>query len=310
MPTRPCRSCLPLLGAAVLLAAAPAFSAEPSGPPGPPEPRNRLVAGTFTVVRYNPIGLDQQLSLTFRQRIGDSDDILYKTRFWSVGAMGAWNPANWSARVEAMFEPIAVFQLRAAYDTRGYAGSFGALLSSADPMQCITDACIGASTAADQDYAGMVQGLTLEPALQIAIGPLAVRNTFAVEYSAWSVVPATDTVVYDPGPDFLRPASGWTLTENATVGYLGDRFFAGALYQWINPLGLPGNAVQRVGLLGTFTFFDRGSAHGWFNKPTIIALALFNLAHRGRAGPVPTAIVAFTTESDLLPATPAAVPAP
>ena len=310
MPIRPSRPRLPLLGVAVLLAAAPALAAEPSGPSGPPEPRNRLVASTFSVIRLFPTGLDQQVTLGFRQRIGDSDDILYKTRFWSVSAMGGWNPANWSARAEAMVEPIAIFQLRAAYDAKGYFGGFGALLSSTDPAQCITDLCLDAATAADQDYPGVAQTLTLEPALQIAIGPLAVRNTFAVEYSAWSVVPATDTVVYDPGPDFLRPASGWTLTENATVGYLGDRFFAGALYQWINPLGLPGNAVHRVGLLGTFTFFDRGSAHGWFNKPTIIALALFNLAHRGRAGPVPTAIVAFTTESDLLPATPAAVPAP
>ncbi len=304
MPTRSLRPCLPLWSAAALLAAAPALAAD-----APPEPRNRLVASTFTVGRYYPIGLDQQLTLTFRQRIGDSEDILYKTRFWSVGAMGAWNPANWSARVEAMVEPIAVFQLRAAYDARGYFGNFGALLSSADPLQCITDDCVTASTNADEDYPGVVQGLTVEPALQVAIGPLAVRNTFAVEYSSWSVR-AGDTVVYDPGPDLLRPATGWTLTESLTAGYLGERFFAGALYQWINPLGVPGNQVHRAGLIGTFTFFDRGSAHGWFNKPTLLALALFNLAHRGRAGFIPTVVVAFTTESDLLPAVPAAGSAP
>src|SRR5262245_33117304 len=99
------RPSLPALGAALLLAALPAFAE------GPTEPRNRLYVGTWTVGRYYPAGFDQQLELTFKQRIGDSEDLLFKTRSWQVGAMGAWNPANWSARVQAMVEPIAVFQL-------------------------------------------------------------------------------------------------------------------------------------------------------------------------------------------------------
>src|SRR5215212_9019113 len=108
MPTRSLRSFLPLLGAAMLLAVAPALAA------APPEPRNRLVLSHWTLARYYPIGLDQQAIVAFRQRIGDSDDILYRTRFWQLSVMGAWNPANWSARVEAVVEPIAVFQLRVA----------------------------------------------------------------------------------------------------------------------------------------------------------------------------------------------------
>jgi len=300
MLTRPS---VPRLAALLLLAAA---SARADG--GFQEPRHRLIATTFTVGRVYPIGLDQQVTLTLKQRIGDSEDLLFKTRFWSIGAMGGWNPANWTARVEALVEPIAVFQLRLSYDARGYFGNYGALLTSSDPLQCITDACIEAATNADQDYPGVVQGLTVEPILQAAIGPVAVRNTFDFEYNWWGAR-AGDLYVYDPGPDFLRAVQGWTLTDNATLGYLDPHLFAGALYQWINPVGVPGgNAVHRVGAIATYTFFDRGAEHGWFNKPTVVALALWSLQHRGRAGPIPTVVVAFTTETDFLPSVKAPSP--
>src|SRR6185295_2927373 len=90
------RPALRALGAALLLAALPALAE------GPTEPHDRLIAGTWTVGRVSPIGFDQQVSLTFKERIGDSEDLLFKTRSWQVGVMGAYNPANWSARVEAM----------------------------------------------------------------------------------------------------------------------------------------------------------------------------------------------------------------
>jgi hypothetical protein len=278
---------------ALLLLAAPAFAE------GPTEPRDRVIAGTWTVGRYYPIGFDQQVSLAFRQRIGDSEDILYKTRFWQVGAMGAWNPANWSARVEATVEPIAVFQLRVAYDTRSFFGGYGVLLSSADPNQAITDAAVAAATAADLDYPGAVHGITVEPALQAAFGPFVFRNTFGIEYNVWGVR-AGDLYVYDPGPDILRSAQGWTLTETATFGYLGGNLFAGAQYIWINPVGVDGNQEHKVAALAAWTFFDRGAEHGLFNKPTIVALAIFNIIHRGRAGPFPTLVAGFSSESDLL----------
>lgn len=287
------RPSLPALGAALLLAALPALAE------GPTEPHDRLIASTWMVGRYYPAGADLVGTLTFKQRIGDSEDVLYKTRSWQVGVMGAWNPANWSARVEAMVEPIAVFQLRAAYDVRGFYGVLDALLSSTDPHQDISDAALDRAAATDQDYPGNVQGITVEPALQAAFGPFVFRNTFGIEYNVFSVRPG-DTVVYDPGPDILRAARGWTLTESATLGYLGAHLFAGAQYIWIDPVGVVGNQEHKVAAIAAWTFFDRGVAHGLFNKPTLVAIAIFNIVHRGRAGPFPTLVAGLSTESDLL----------
>ncbi|HEY8211503.1 MAG TPA: hypothetical protein VIG99_28665 [Myxococcaceae bacterium] len=286
------RPSLPLLGAALWLAAAPALADAENLV----EPRNRLVGSTWTVGRYNPLGFDQQVTMTFKQRIGDSDDILFKTRSWQVGVMGGWNPANWSARAEAMVEPIAFFQLRAAYDVRGFFGGLGAIYSGPGPDLDITRPAVAAAEA--QEYAGIVQGITLEPALQAAFGPIVIRNTFGIEYASWSVR-AGDAVVYDPGPDIARPARGWTLTETGTVGYLNGHLFAGAQYIWINPVGLP-RQQHKVAALAAWTFYDRGAEHGWFNKPTVLAVAIFSLVHGGLAPFPPTMVVGLSTESDFL----------
>src|SRR5262245_12106737 len=196
MPARSLRPFLRLLSTAVLLSAAPALAADP------PEPRERYTLGTFLVGRYNPIGFDLQGTLGYRQRIGDSDDLLFKTRFWSLSMMGGWNPANWSARVEAMVEPIAVFQLRAAYDTRGYFGIFGAQLSGSNSRFDITNEALDKSIGS---YPAVVHAFTLEPTLQAAIGPVAIRDSFAVEYANWDI-PFGHSYVYDPGADLIRPS--------------------------------------------------------------------------------------------------------
>ena len=46
---------------------------------------------------------------------------------------------------------------------------------------------------------------------------------------------------------------------------------------------------------------NRGPGRGgWFNKPMLLVVVLFNLQHRGRAGPIPTVAAGFSAEGDLL----------
>jgi hypothetical protein len=284
---------------AMIASATPALAADGDRPM---EPRDRLMVTTFTVGRYNPIGLEQEAMAIFKRRIGDSDELLFRTRFWSIGAGGAFNPANWTAKVEAEVEPIAVFQLKAAYEAFGYFGNFGSIVSSADPNMDITDAGLAAAADRGENRPTIGQTLSLHPTLQAAVGPIAVRNTFSVTYGNWSV-PNGHTVYYDPGPDLLLPADGVTLSNSAAAVYQGGPLVAGALYQWFNPLDVPNNMVHRVGALATWAFVDRGPGPGYFNKMSVVFLSLFNVQHRGRAGLFPTLILGISTESDLLGST-------
>jgi hypothetical protein len=290
------------VGTAETLVVVAALAVIASAPPALASDGERLMVTTLTVARYYPIGLDKQGMAIFKQRIGDSDELLFRTRFWSIGAGGAFNPANWTAKLEAEVEPIAVFQLKAAYEARGYFGNFGNIVSSAHPNMDITDAGLAAAADRGESRPTIGQTVSLQPTLQAAVGPIAVRSTFSASYGSWSV-PTGNTVYYDPGPDLLLPANGITLSNSAAVVYRGGPFVAGSLYQWFNPLDVPNNMVHRVGALATWAFVDRGPGQGYFNKMSFFFLSLFNLQHRGRAGLFPTLILGLTTESDLLGST-------
>jgi hypothetical protein len=261
-------------------------------------PRQRLTLSSVLIGRYYPIGADLQGRLAFTQRMGDSEELLWRTRFWRVEGSATYNPASWSVGLAADFEPIAVFQLRAALEHRGYFGSFGTLVSSARPEMEYSDAALEAAAGRGEHYATGGQTVWLQPTLQAQVGPLGIRSTFSASFGRMVVRPG-HTLFYEPSQDLLLPASGFTLGNTATVAYLGGSWVAGAIHSWISPLGLgPQNQVHRLGILATYTFQDRPEV--FVSKPTLLALALFNLQHRGRQGPIPTVVLGFSIESDLL----------
>jgi hypothetical protein len=260
--------------------------------------RDQVLFTTLLLGRYNPIGLDAQGSLAFQHPIGESDDLLLKTRFWSIQATGTYNPAEWSGSVAAEIEPIAVFQLRGLVEYRGYAGGFGELLSYDDVLAPIDDSSLQAAADLGLHYATWRTTLRLEPKLRAAVGPIGIQNVFGINYGYVAVRDPTHDVYYDPAQDLLMPANGLTFSNQFSVVYLGGPVTAGGLYDFIAPRGLgAANHVHRLGAFASYTFFDNPRV--WINKPTLFAVANFNLVHRGRAGPIPTVIAGISTETDL-----------
>jgi hypothetical protein len=253
-----------------------------------------LVAG-----RYNPIGADAQGSLVFERPIGASDDVMLKTRFWSIGATGTYNPAEWSGSIAAEIEPLAVFQLRGLFEYRGYSGAFGEILSYGDVLAPIDDTSLRAAAELGLNYPTWRTTLRLEPKLRLAVGPIGIQNVFGINYGYVAVRDPAHNVYYDPAQDLLMPADGITFSNQLSVAYLGGPLTVGGLYDFIAPRGLgAANHVHRLGPFAAYTFFDNPKA--WINKPTLFAMANFNLVHRGRAGLVPTVIAGISTETDFL----------
>lgn len=281
----------------VVLCALPLSGLSQELAPNDDIPRNNLLLTTFFVGRYYPIGLDAQVSLVYQRHLGDSQELLWKTRFVGVSATATYNPAEWSLQAAAQWEPIAVFQLKVAGEYRGFPGGFGEILSFNTPNPSYDDASVDAASRAGLNYATHRTTLRVEPKLRAAFGPIGLENTFSAIYGN-TAVRAGDTSYYDPGMDVLRPANGMTLVNQLAAVYLGERWAAGALHEWTIPMGLDGHQVQRIGLLGSYTFYENKQA--WVNKPSVFLLALFNVVHPGRAGPMPTLVVGLTTETDLL----------
>jgi len=278
---------------APLLALVPSLALAQSGAPREP----RLLLTTFTVARLNPIGADLRAMVVYVSPIGDSEERMWKTRFWSVAATATVNPAEGSVQGSFEYEPLAMFQLKAVAELRGYFGGFNEQLSFPTLQPAYTDTAIREAAAAGMNYSTTRYNLSLQPRLRAAIGPIGLQNTFSVIYGVNSVR-AGDVVFYEPSMDMLRPANGFTLVNNFNAVYLAGPLTAGLVHEWAVPWGLsPRDQIHRLGGVFAWRFFDDSRA--WFNKPTVFSQVMFNLKHRGRAGPVPTFVVGLATETDL-----------
>lgn len=278
----------------VLLLAAALFAAAPAKAQDAPE-RNRYLVSTFFVTRFLPFGLDAQASLTFNHHIGNSEDILFKTRFLSLTGTATYNPAEWSVQAALEYEPIAVFQLRAWYEYRGYFGQYGEILSWNHTVPDISDAAITAEEPNAQ--AAGRSTFRLEPKLRIAYGPIGVQDVVGLSYGTIGVR-SGDISYFDPGAVMTMPVNGFTVSNQLSVVYLAGPLTAGALWEYFAPQGIgPDNQVHRVGVVAAYTFFDAPRAY--VNKPTLIALATYNVVQRTRAGLWPTLVFGVSTETDL-----------
>jgi hypothetical protein len=261
-------------------------------------PKEQLLFYSLVVGRHYPIGADAQGALQFKKRIGDSEDLLLKTRFWSLGVVGTWNPAEWSVGAAAEVEPLAVFQLRASYERRGFYGSYGEVLSWREPPPDLSDAALEAAGGRAQNYRTHRDTWKLEPKLRALWRPIGLQNVTTLQWGRLNARPG-DTVYYDAGSDLLLPVQGLTLNNQLSAVYLAGPWVAGALYEFAAPLALgPSYQVHRAGPLLAYTFFERAGA--WINKPTVFATSLFGFKHPSRTGFPPTTIVGVSTETDFL----------
>lgn len=265
-------------------------------PVAAPPPDARVVLNTFTVIRANPIGLDLQGTLGYRKRIGDSEELLWKSRHYSLNAMATINPANATLQAFAVVEPIAVFQLKVGAEYRQFFGILGNLLSSADPDMAVNAPDLKLLEAGQ--YASYGYNFYAEPVLQAKVGPVAIRNAFNVGYRGVGLR-AGDTTYYDPALDLRLPGSGVLIQNTAMALYIAERWVAGLRYDLHNPLNYANNDVHRAGFLAAYTFWDNGPS--MWNKGTVLAMAHWPLKHPAGAsrGAVPTFVVGFSTESDL-----------
>lgn len=271
-----------------------ASGSEPELPPA-----ERVVFDTTVMGRANPIGVNAQGRLTYKQRIGHDPDLLWRTRFWSVSGSAGINPANWTATLAAEVEPIAILQLRLQYEARGFFGTFNNVLSGASAALRITDKDIEQAGARGDTAPAAVHALTVQPTLQAALGPVAVQEIVAVTYNGWSV-PEDRIGVYDPALDMLVPAQGLLLSHTALLAWRGSGALVAAVHMYTAPLMLEDNDVHRVGLFTQWNFHERAQKQGWLHTASVSVASLFNVQHRGRGPLVPTVMVFFTTESDVL----------
>jgi hypothetical protein len=286
-------------------AATPATDAAPAALP--PIPSWRLVLNNLFVVRYNPLGLEDQIRFGVQKRLYESERPIARDNFVHLGIYPKINPAYIKVGPSLEIQPLTIFNLRAAFEYMQLFSTFGMLQSFSSPAAEHSETALNSYRDNKLNYATGGMHFMLDPFFQIALGPIAVRNKLRIEYWKMGVKPPageTHRVWYDTELDTLVPADGWIIANELDVLYVLRRKWqlaAGVRYVTVQPLysdrqfataadrtafedngDFAGNASHRIGPIAAFTFFDDG--YTAFNKPTILLIANWYLKHRNRAG--------------------------
>ena len=323
------------LAATLLAAGAARADATPAGKPSgsaassveaPAEaPERRFVLNNLLAVRYNPLGLEDQLRAGFQQRLYKSDRPALRDNFFFGGIHPRVNPAFLKIGPSVEIQPLSVFNLRLASEFIGYYSTFGFLQSFRSALDDHSDSALKRARDQKRNYATYGLHVMIEPSIQFRFGPIAIRDKLSIEH--WRMkLRAGDRVFYDVTLDTTLGSIGWVIQNDLDVLYLhefkglsgrlrGARLAAGVRYTMVNPFYDTGdfrpgedpkraaNSHHRLGPLAAFTFFDDGYSR--FNKPTAVVIANWYLDHRFRTGrdtnaAIPYLIVAFAFQSDLL----------
>ena len=297
-------------------------------------PSLRLVYNNLLVLRWNPLGFEDQIRFGLQKRLYVSDSALFKDNFVHLGIYPKLNPAFIKAGPSVEIQPLSIFNLRLAAEGIGFFSTFGYLQSFPSPIEDYSDTAMDAADAAGENYSTRGLHAMVEPGFQMKVGSVAVRDKFAYEY--WRMdVEEGDTVWYDATLDTLVPANGFVLANDADILLFVPKthLVVGSRYSIVRPLydgdafrsadeqalfdadqdldrtaltdgaGYYGNAHQRLGLILAYTFYDRGYTR--FNKPSVLLISSWYLNHRWRAGQdvsqaMPYVVAAFSFQSDLL----------
>jgi hypothetical protein len=330
VPVASCSHARLLLCAFLLLTTSVAHAAQtttstapvPTTPNSPPE--HQLILRSSNVLRYNPLGLISDNQLSFRRLLYRADDnVVLRDNFMGAGLTPQVSAAF--ARVGALVEvqPLSILRLWANFEVVGYFGSFGLFQSFDSPDADFRDSVISArGQLPDNDpaknYVTWGSQLTLGMDLQLKVGPIAARNLLRLVRGSYQVRDG-DTVYYDQFYDVLAPNNGLYLNNDTDLLYVSDfglvaglrmnvtqPFYGpehvGAGERWTGPTDHANGPTLRAGPLVSYTFFDDPTA--LFNKPTLIVVGNWWVAHRYRTGVdvnqlVPYFVICFQMTTDL-----------
>lgn len=282
-------------------AQAPASTAPPASAVGAAAsddqmPSAALVYRAMTVLRYNPQGAQERLSLGVRKRLTDSQHALRKNTFAYAGITAMLTPAlqRIGARVE--LQPLAVLKLYAAAEWVWFMGNFDFVTSYKDADQDYSDTALQAAGDAGTNYAASGMTLSAGALIQAKVGPVAVRSDTLMQH--WRMpMHNQDPVFYDPFYDLLTPSRGWTLVQNNDLLYVQGRLVVGLRHSMsrsmlsekaLAPVAAgksPRDVTHRVGPFAAYRLTADGQyADSLFRRPTLVVLTQWWLQHPYRTG--------------------------
>ena len=238
--------------------------APPAGAEGP----RRELANTFGTA-FNPIGLQDQLGLSWRWPLSASRNPLLSDAHLSVGVANNFSPSYDRLELWVEVSPLSVLDLKGGVEPVYYFGTFGHLASFPS-----YDADFGKDAReAVKDQAVSRTGIRyyLAPTIKMKVGRIIGRSEAAFE---WWRVDGPGAFFYEPMRDTLLDSDGdamMTLSSQLlhefprTAG--GRHVLAGVFHDMNHVYDAPSNRRQRLGPIVLWTLADRRFG---LRKPTVI----------------------------------------
>lgn len=293
----------------------PAAAGEP-----PADRAEGLQYVNLTVVRLNPLGLQNMLEMDYWFRLYEpGDSRLLQNNFVSFGIAPIITPASTRLGVTFKVRPLNIFKLEVKWEYLAFFGNFDLLQSFDSPNAEFSDSDLKDRGEADLNYSTDGWQLTIDGELRAKLGPIIIRNRFKAGLVDMALE-GSDTVWYEQYFDLLLPKNGWFFVNDADVLVeVGPQLIVGVRHSMgivdypddAFAGGLPGDAARetdsspthRLGPLVAYRFFDDPGAA--FNQPTILLLVQWYLTHRWRTGAdvsqaIPYFVLAFAFSGDLL----------
>jgi hypothetical protein len=266
-------------------------------------PATRLLLQNVLAIRYNPIGLEDQLKVLLQQRLYEHPSALLRDNWISIGLSPKMNPAYIRLGAMAEVQPASIFNLRITGERVWYLRSFNYLQSFESPRANFSDSQLRSRAAESLSYATTAWHATLEPTFQVKVKAIAIRNRTTLEL--WKAdLSQGDLTFYEGTLDTLIPNGGWVISNDLDVLYTGPRRVFGVRYSAVVPFydHADDNSHHRLGPLFAYTFFDHRFAR--FDRPTVFAVAQWYVKHRFRTGAdvsglIPYLAVGFSFQADL-----------
>jgi hypothetical protein len=247
------------------------------------DPQRRL-ANTLGL-SVNPIGLQDQLSLSWRWGLSASRNPFLSDAHIALGVSNNFSPAYERLELWAELSPLSILDLKAGLEPVFYFGTFGHLVGfpsyasdfSKDAREAIKDRAVS--------RAGIRYHVS--PTLKMKLGRLIART--GAEFEWWRV-DGPGEFFYEPMRDTLLDSDGDALmTLSSQLFYEfpggpgGRKLLAGIFHDRIDVYDAPENRRQRLGPLAVWTLGDRRFG---VREPTVIGSVFFYLQDASKDGEI------------------------
>lgn len=280
-----------------------------------PIPQQRINYESTTGIRLNPLGLESQYTLGYRYRLHESTARALRENDVGVVLNPTLNPAVARMGGFLEFRPLTMLNLQAGLYHTEYFGAFKALQTFNRASEEFSDTELAKNADKERHHPRAGLEATLRAMALAKVGPIVLRADVLFTYTHLPI----GELYYNPRLDVLAQTEGWFLHNDVDLLYLTDfGLVAGVRASTTHAFyddEILGNAklaeanvpMFRLGPMVAYTFYDKPERR--FNKPTLIGIAGWWLAHRYRTGEdvsqaIPCVTLAFRFEGDLFASKP------